>query len=192
LFPIGGYKKSEIRKLAKKFRLPNFAKKDSQGICFIGKINVTNFLKRHIKAPKGQIVDTQGEILGEHDGLPFYTIGQRSGMKLGGHGPYYVVDKNKRKNQLIVTNNPKDKMLWKKVFTLKKITWVNEQPKLPLRAGVVIRYHHPAFQALIKKQKNGKLLVSFLKPQRAITSGQSAVIYKDQEVLGGGVIESVR
>lgn len=149
LFPIGGYQKTEIRKLAKKFKLPNFAKRDSQGICFIGKIDVTDFLKTNIKAKKGEIVSTNGEVLGQHDGLPFYTIGQRSGLKVGGNGPYYVVSKMKRKNQLIVTNSPNDKELWKKEFEIKNVTWTADPPRLPLNAGVVIRYHHPAFRARI-------------------------------------------
>jgi tRNA-specific 2-thiouridylase len=122
LFPIGHLKKPEVRELAVKFGLPNAAKKDSQGICFIGKINVTEFLKEHVKAHAGEIVTTTGQALGSHSGLPFYTIGQREGMGLGGNGPYYVAGKDFMGNKLIVTNNQQDPMLWKKEFTVTDVT----------------------------------------------------------------------
>ena len=191
LFPIGHMPKAEVRKLAKKFKLPNATKKDSQGICFIGKINVTDFLKAYMKAKGGEIVDTKGKILGKHSGLPFYTIGQREGMNLGGDGPYYVVSKNFRSNKLVVTNNKTDKLLWKKKFTVEGLSWVGEKPKLPLQTGVTIRYHHPEYDAKIRLMKKNKLEIIFGQAQRAITEGQAAVIYKGHELLGGGIIEKV-
>jgi tRNA-specific 2-thiouridylase len=190
LFPIGDLKKSEVRKLAKKFKLPNAEKKDSQGICFIGKINVTEFLKAHIKGKKGEIVTSSGQVLGHHSGLPFYTIGQREGMNLGGNGPYYVVSKNFKANKLVVTNNKEDKGLWKKEFTVSDLSWVGSVPKLPLRTGVTIRYHHPEEGARVEG-RGERLRVTFTKPQRAITEGQAAVFYKGDELLGGGIIEKV-
>ena len=108
-----------LRTGSPEFKLPNAEKKDSQGICFIGKINVTEFLKAHIRANEGMIVTTSGQTIGRHDGLPYYTIGQREGMKLGGSGPYYVVNKNFKANQLVVTNDKQDKQLWKKEFTVR-------------------------------------------------------------------------
>jgi tRNA-specific 2-thiouridylase len=190
MFPIGDKKKSEVRELAKKFKLPNAAKKDSQGICFIGKINVKEFLKAHIKAKAGEIVTTTGQVLGNHSGLPFYTIGQREGMNLGGRGPYYVVNKDFKSNKLIVTNDKQDKQLWKKKFTISDLSWVNEKPKLPLHTGLTIRYHHPDYLATLKETKQG-LSAVFDEPQRAITSGQAAVIYQGDELLGGGVINEI-
>jgi len=192
LFPIGYLKKSEVRELAKKFKLPNAAKKDSQGICFIGKINVTEFLKAHIKAQVGEIVTTSGQVLGSHDGLPYYTIGQREGMRLGGQGPYYVVNKDLKANKLIVTNNKEDQELWKKEFTITDVTWVGEKPVLPLRTGVSIRYHHPDYEARIKEHVTKNILeITFDEPQRAITAGQAAVVYSGEELLGGGIIDRI-
>ncbi|HEX5429806.1 MAG TPA: tRNA 2-thiouridine(34) synthase MnmA [Patescibacteria group bacterium] len=191
LFPIGHLPKSEVRKLAAAFHLPNAAKKDSQGICFIGKINVTEFLKEHVKAHAGEIVTTSGQLLGSHTGLPFYTIGQREGIGLGGSGPYYVAGKDFAANKLIVTNDKADPLLWKKEFTITGVTWTNEEPKLPLNTGVSIRYHHPDYPANIGRVTKEKLRIKFDEPQRAITPGQAAVIYDGDELLGGGIIESV-
>ena len=194
LFPIGHLKKTQVRELAKKFKLPNAAKKDSQGICFIGKINVIGFLKAHVKAKVGEIVTANGQILGQHDGLPYYTIGQREGMNLGGHGPYYVVSKNFASNRLVVTNDKQDKGLWKKKFTVSNLSWVDKPPKLPFQTGVTIRYHHPEYAAQIEETVNSKqktVMVTFDQPQRAITEGQAAVFYSGDEVLGGGIIDKV-
>jgi tRNA-specific 2-thiouridylase len=192
LFPIGGYKKTEIRELAKKFKLPNAEKKDSQGICFIGKINVTEFLREHVKARAGEIVTTHGQTIGSHTGLPFYTLGQREGIGIGGVGPYYVAGKDFDSNKLIVTNDQKDPMLWKREFTMTDVSWVNEAPKIPLTAGVSIRYHHPDYRAEIRQQASGDSLdVTFDEAQRAITPGQAAVIYDGDELLGGGVIDTI-
>jgi tRNA-specific 2-thiouridylase len=191
LFPIGEYEKSKVRELAKKFNLPTFAKKDSQGICFIGKINVTEFLREHVKATAGEIVSSSGERLGKHSGLPFYTIGQREGIGLGGDGPYYVVAKDFEANKLIVSNDASDPMLWKTDFTIGELSWVGEKPKFPLNIGVSIRYHHPEYEAFVYQLPNNTLHISFDKPQRAITPGQSAVLYQGDEMIGGGIIENV-
>src|SRR3989344_1335842 len=201
LFPIGGYKKSEIRRLARKFKLPTADKKDSQGICFIGKINVGEFLRAHIRAKAGDVVTATGEKIGRHSGLPFYTIGQRGGIGIGGGGPFYVVGKDLKKNQLVVTNKPADKNLWRREFSVSDISWTGQTPKLPLRAGVTIRYHHPEQKALIgripprgragKNPAKGAARIKFAKSQRAITPGQAAVFYKKNELLGGGIIVHV-
>lgn len=191
LFPIGGMLKSEVRSLARKFKLPNADKKDSQGICFIGKINVRQFLMAHLKARPGKILTAKKEIVGTHLGLPFYTIGQREGIGIGGSGPYYAIAKDLKRNVLVVTNDPEDKLLWRKDFVVSDVTWTGKAPKFPLRAKVAIRYHHPEYPALIKPLKTGKLSVTFAKPQRAITIGQSAVVYLKNELLGGGIIEQV-
>ncbi len=191
LFPIGEYHKSEVRELAKKFKLPTYAKKDSQGICFIGKINVTEFLKEHIKAAAGEIVTATGQVVGKHYGLPYYTIGQREGIGIGGQGPYYVVAKQFDSNKLLVTNNKNDPGLWKREFTVGDISWTGNIPQMPSKLGVTIRYHHPDCQALINSSENGILNIRFDQPQRAITPGQSAVIYDGDVCLGGGVIEEI-
>lgn len=191
LFPIGHLPKSEVRKLAKKFQLSNAEKKDSQGICFIGKINVTEFLKAHVKAKVGEIVTTTGQKIGQHTGLPFYTIGQRQGIGLGGSGPYYVVDKNFETNHLVVTNDKEDEQLWKKKFTVTDLSWVNKTPDFPTHTDVTIRYHHPEYSASIEQITDNKLEINFDQAQRAITPGQAAVFYAGDELLGGGVIDQV-
>ncbi|HTL39520.1 MAG TPA: tRNA 2-thiouridine(34) synthase MnmA [Methylomirabilota bacterium] len=191
LFPIGGYKKSEVRDLARKFKLPNAEKKDSQGICFIGKINVGEFLRAHVKAQVGQVVTTQGQVVGRHDGLPYYTIGQREGIGVGGTGPYYVVEKDLTTNHLIVTNNKDDKKLWKQEFTVTDMSWTNHAPEFPKNLGVTIRYHHPDYSAKVELISSDKLKIIFDQPQRAITPGQAAVFYDGEELIGGGVIAEV-
>lgn len=191
LFPIGEYQKSEVRELARKFKLPTHAKKDSQGICFIGQIDVMQFLREHIKAQAGQIVTPAGQVVGSHTGLPYYTIGQREGIGIGGSGPYYVVGKDFQANKLLVTNNKLDPQLWKSEFMLGDLTWTHQKPDLPLNAGVSIRYHHPDYPALISGLKDGTMIVRFEAPQRAITPGQSAVIYQGEKLIGGGIIEAV-
>ena len=190
LFPLGGMPKSDVRKLALEFKLPNATKKDSQGICFIGKINVTEFLKVHIKARAGEMVTPEGKVLGQHSGLPYYTLGQREGIGIGGSGPYYVVGKDLGANKLIVSNNGQDPLLWRSEFTVTDLTWVVDEPKFPLQSGLTIRYHHPDFPALVTKIGE-KLHIKFDQPQRAITPGQAAVIYNGEELVGGGVIEQV-
>ncbi len=186
LFPIGNYTKTQVRNLAKKFKLPVFKIPESQEICFI-QTTINDFLARHIKQKSGRIVDTKGKILGYHQGLTFYTIGQRKGIKLPG-GPFYVLDKNLKKNVLIVTRNEKD--LFKKELIAKKVNWISgKEPKLPLKIKAKIRYRHTAASTIIIKTLNSRTYhLKFNRPQRAITPGQSVVFYKGQEVLGGGII----
>jgi tRNA-specific 2-thiouridylase len=191
MFPLGEYKKSEIRKLAKKFKLPNAEKKDSQGICFIGKIDVREFLKAHLKAKAGDIIDQHGNNVGRHDGLPYYTIGQREGIGIGGKGPYYAVGKDIKKNILNVTNDPKDAKLWRREFVVTNLSWTGEEPTFPLTTGVTIRYHHPEYMAEVVRVEGAGVRVVFEEPQRAITEGQAAVFYDKDVLIGGGVISSV-
>lgn len=199
LFPIGGYTKKEVKQLAKNFKLPTKDIPESQEVCFI-ETTTSNFLKKHLGTKAGRIINTKSEMVGEHQGLWFYTIGQRKGIKLSG-GPFYVLDKNVKENLLIVTQNKKD--LYKKELVAKNINWISGNlPKFPLKAKAKIRYRHQSAAATIMKQKSGKVKVIFSKPQKAITPGQSVVFYspsqvfkknlggqKGQEVLGGGMIE---
>jgi len=184
LFPIGRYKKTEIRKLAKKFKLPVFDIPESMEICFI-QTSINDFLRKHLFQRKGKIINQQGKVIGKHLGLWFYTIGQRKGLGISG-GPYYVLDKKFKKNILIVTKNEKD--LFEKELTLKNVNWIlGKKPKLPKKIKARIRYRHkPASATLIFQKKTLKLI--FNRNQRAITPGQSAVFYKNQEVLGGAII----
>lgn len=190
LFPIGEYTKPQIRVLAKKFKLPTFDKPDSQGICFIGEIDVRDLLRRNLTMKSGAIVTTDGEILGKHEGLPLYTIGQRGGLDVGGKGPYYVVAKNEKKNTVIVSNNPKDELLWGRECIISELTWTREMI-VPTKAEVTIRYRHPAYPATIEPIAKNKLKIVFTESQRAITPGQLAVLYHGDELLGSGIIDSL-
>lgn len=196
LFPVGDYTKNEIKKIAKDLDLPAHKSKESQEICFIN-TNLHEFLRKRINTNKGLIITKDGKKVGEHEGLAFYTIGQRKGIGIGGIGPFYVIDKNYKKNELIVAQGDFNKALFKKEMLVKKINWINEtnlpadRQGLPLKCKVKIRYLHPAMPATINEQQtmnNEQLKVFFNKKQRAITPGQSAVFYRGNEVLGGGII----
>ena len=185
LFPVGNYKKPKVREMAKKFGLPVHAKKDSQEVCFVG-TSLKSFLKKYLKVKSGKIVALEsGKNLGDHDGLPFYTIGQRRGLKLGG-GPWYIVKMDVKKNILFVSRD--QKKLLSKELVAGKVSWISgAAPKLPLRVKVKIRYKHKEASCVIKKVKNNYKII-FDKPQRAITAGQSVVFYRRDEVIGGGII----
>lgn len=185
LFPIGNLTRKEVEKLAKNFNLPVLKTRKSVELCFVqGKLN--DFLKRYLKERPGKIVDTQGKILGEHRGLWFYTIGQRKGIFLSG-GPYYVLEKNIKKNLLIITKKEKD--LYKKELIASNVNWIaSREPKLPLKVTAKIRYRQEPAVAKIFKLKNKNYKLIFEKPQRAITPGQSVVFYKKDKLLGGGII----
>ena len=182
LFPLGDYTKEQVRGLARKFNLSVAEKKDSQEICFT--TDIYEFLKSRIHTNKGPIITTEGKKIGEHKGLIFYTIGQRKGIKVGGIGPFYVVKKDFKKNALIVAQSDFNEALFKKEFTVSKANWINKPKRFPFKCSVKIRYGHKAVLCVVSKSK-----INFLNPQRAITPGQSAVFYKNNEVLGGGVIE---
>lgn len=185
LFPVGGYTKTQVRKLAKKFKLPVFKTPESQEICFV-RTTINDFLRKHLKQKAGNIADKNGRVMGRHRGLWFYTIGQRKGIGLSG-GPYYVLDKDFKKNLLIVTKNRKD--LYRKEMIVKNINWIlGKSLKLPLKVKAKIRYRqNPAF-ATVYKMQGTKYKILFNVPQPAITLGQSVVFYRGQELLGGGII----
>ncbi len=186
LFPIGDYSKKEVRQLAKKFKLPVLKIPESMEICFVS-TTINDFLKRHLKTNPGKIVTVKGKEIGQHQGLWFYTLGQRKGIGVSG-GPYWVLDKDLNKNTLIVTKNEKD--LSKKRLTARDVNWISGvQPKLPLEIKAKIRYQHQPATAVITKKKNSKnYLITFARAQRAITPGQSVVFYKNEVLLGGGII----
>jgi len=183
--PLGSYLKSDVRKLAKKFKLPVLEEKESQDICFAGN-DIQAFLRKNMKLRPGSIVDESGKIIGRHRGLPLYTLGQRKGIHIGGTGPYFVMGKNSGKNELAVTNDPKK--ILKKEFWVKNANWIDGSVKFPLKAKVQIRYHAEKVSAIIKPRESGELTVKTKKPLRAVTPGQSAVFYINKEVLGGGII----
>ncbi len=187
LFPVGEYDKPEIRRIAKRAKLPTAEKPDSQGICFIGEVNISEFLKTQIKPQVGDIITTDGKKIGTHDGVYYYTIGQRKGIGIGGGVPYFVVSKNIEKNQLIVARGSWSEELFYDSCDVTNLTWTNTEPKLPLKCSVKTRYRQQDQECeILKDKKNIKAV--FKQKQRAITSGQSAVFYKKDECLGGGII----
>lgn len=181
IFPVGDYTKPEVRKMAKKFGLTNAGKKDSQGVCFIGPLNMKGFLKNYIRPKKGPIMENN-KIIGAHDGIYYYTIGQRHGLDIkNGKGPYFVVKKDIKKNIIYVG---KEKDLECKKAKIKNINWLAKPEKFPALVDVKIRYRTKLQKAELNK--NGTMI--FKKPARAITQGQSAVFYKGRQVIGGGII----
>lgn len=184
LMPIGEMHKPEVRKLAKKLGLATADKKDSQGICFVGKVGIKEFLLNELGPQKpGGIVDQQGNEIGQHDGAIFYTIGQRHGLDVGGGLPYYVSRKDMNANTVYVTTNLDDANLWAKEVTLQDLHWINEPPKSSKGYKVRLRYRGPLIDCTIDKNQ-----LTLSEAQRGLAAGQSAVVYDDDNVLGGGII----
>lgn len=185
--PIGEYKKSQVRAMAKKYKLPNAERKDSQGICFIGPISVSQFLRSRLPIKGGQVLDENGRQIGLHDGVWFYTIGQRQGAGVSGQRvPRYIAKKDAHTNTLwaVPENHP---WLYSNGFTVTDFSFVDGQ--IPEgEVDVVIRYHHETKRGIIKKEKDATLKVILEEPEKAITAGQSAVFYNGEKLLGGGVI----
>ena len=189
LFPLGNYTKDEVRKIAKKYKFEIQNQKESQEICFIQDKYYGDFLQKHLKLKFGDIVDVDNNILGSHKGLPLYTIGQRRDIRIGGTGPYYVIGLNRRKNQLIVSDNKNDKKLYSRELIAKKVNWISGSvPKFPLKVKAKTRYRMDEQSAKIDRIKN-KYIITFSRSQRAVMSGQSIVFYKGNEILGGGIIK---
>ncbi|MDD4382290.1 MAG: tRNA 2-thiouridine(34) synthase MnmA [Candidatus Dojkabacteria bacterium] len=183
IFPLGNYTKKEIRDIAKELGFENANKSDSQDICFVEDGNYSSLIhpKDNIK---GDIVDVDGNVIGEHNGIYNYTIGQRKGIKISSNKPLYVVGIDKEKNRVIVGD--KDK-LFSKSLVAKDINWI-DIPKNRMLVTARIRYHSKEALAIIE-QKDDSVLVKFFRSQRAITPGQSVVFYKGKNLLGGGVIQ---
>ncbi len=189
LFPIGEFKsKDEVRELAKKLGLATAEKKDSQGICFVGKVGIKDFLLHELGPQKpGPIIDQNNKTIGEHDGAIFYTLGQRHGLDVGGGLPYYVVNKNMIKNEVYVTTKLDDDRLWRKEIKLIDPHWINEIPKSAQSYKVRTRYRAPLIECKLEL-KNDNLSVELSEPIRAVTPGQSAVIYEGERVIGGAIV----
>lgn len=188
LFPIGGKKKSEVRALAKKLKLPNANKKESMGLCFVGQIRLKDFLEQKLKVKPGPIIDMAGKQIGEHQGLAFYTIGQRQGINVGKDGPWFVVSKNLKTNTLIVTNNPNDPALETKQVAIHSVNWITPPKQFPVKLTGRFRHQGSLEKLIVTAQGHGQYLVDFAKPQKAVASGQSLVLYDGKICVGGGVI----
>lgn len=191
LFPLSDLTKPEVRQIAKECDLINHDKKDSTGICFIGKRKFKEFLSKFISYEPGIIQDLDGNLLGKHDGLSFYTIGQRKGLKLGGKGDaWYVAKKDLKNNILVVSQGVDNPALFSTRLKAFKLSLVNEnyQIKTPFKCKAKIRYRQLDQDCIIEKINDDNVLVSFEKPQRAVTEGQSIVFYKSDICLGGAII----
>lgn len=194
MFPIGHLTKQEVRQIAKKQTLATHAKKDSTGICFIGKRKFKEFLSKFIPYKTGEIKTLDEKSVGTHQGLSFYTIGQRKGLQIGGRGDaWYVVKKDLNKNILYVVQGKDHIALFAKALTAKKTTWItnNFHPTFPYRCKAKIRYRQKDQSCTIEKIENDHIYVTFEEPQRAITEGQSIVFYQKDICLGGAIISSV-
>ncbi len=189
LFPVGKYKKTQVRNMARRFNLPNCNRKESMGLCFVGKIRLNDFLTQKIKPKPGKIIDIKGNILGEHNGIFRYTIGQRQGLKIGSTGPYYVVSKDLPTNSIVVTNNPKDRALQTRSVQISDVNWINKPKKFPSHLKGRFRHQQALQDLTIQIAVNGIYDVEFKTPQLAVASGQSLVLYKGRECLGGGIIQ---
>ncbi len=192
-FPLGELTKTEVRRIARQAGLHNHAKKDSTGICFIGERRFRDFLHRYLPHNPGPMVDEAGLVLGEHIGLAYYTRGQRQGLAIGGRvdrpeAPWYVLDKDIARNQLVLTQNP-DALL-NNFLTACSLNWLGDPPALPLPCTAKVRYRQPDQAAIVRPKADGNVSVQFDVPQRAITTGQYVCFYEDDACLGGGVIES--
>ncbi len=194
LFPVGDLPKAQVRAIAEEIGLINHAKKDSTGICFIGERKFKTFLNDYLPAQPGKIETVTGEVVGKHDGLMFYTIGQRQGLQIGGRKgkselPWYVAHKDLARNVLVVVQG-EDPALFKSTLLCSQLTFTHEPPAFPCRLMAKTRYRQPDQACQVSKIADDRLQVTFDQPQRAITPGQSIVFYQDDICLGGGIIES--
>jgi len=199
VFPLGELRKDEVRRRAHAAGLRVHDKPDSTGICFIGERPFREFLSRHLHSAAGPIENAAGEVIGEHGGLAFYTLGQRSGLGLGGRAgaaaaPWYVADKDIRRNALIVVQDHDHPLLMSDGFEVEEVRWLDErEAEAPtIECAVKTRYRQPDIACRVHRDGGGRVQVSLQVPARAVTPGQYAVFYRGDACLGGGVIGARR
>ncbi len=198
LFPLGAMRKTDVRRIAREARLPCSEKKDSTGICFIGERPFRSFLERYVDPAPGPIVDPEGRMLGRHDGLPYYTIGQRQGLRIGGRAggsgsPWYVYGKDLDGNRLRVAQGREHPALYCREVIAQDVHWIaGTPPRLPLRCRGKIRYRQPDQPCTVHPEAQDRIRVRFDAPQWAAAPGQSLVLYDQDTCLGGGNIEAAR
>jgi tRNA-specific 2-thiouridylase len=196
LMPLGDLQEHDVRERARRAGLPVFDKPDSTGICFIGERPFRDFLAKFLREEPGPIVTPEGERLGTHRGLAFYTLGQREGLQIGGRrgrdeAPWYVAIKDSARNALVVVQGHDHPLLSSSALVTEQIHWLVPAPTAALRCTVKVRYRQPDQAATLEPLANGAARVIFERPQRAVTPGQYAVVYDGERCLGGGIIESV-
>lgn len=188
IFPLGELTKPEVRELAKKHKLITADKKESMGICFVGKVGIKDFLLQYVKPKAGKIIDQHGKVIGEHDGAIFYTIGQRHGLEVGGGLPYYVSGKDMKKNIIYVTTNLQDENLWSREVKLTDVFWINEKPDKQDKLTVRLRHRAKLIPAKLLNKSSNFWIAELNDEVRALTPGQSAVFYSGNLCLGGGIL----
>lgn len=197
LFPVGELPKTEVRKIAEEIGLKNAKKKDSTGICFIGERHFKQFLQQYLPAKSGVMKTPEGKIVGKHDGLMYYTLGQRQGLGIGGQknaveAPWFVLDKDLENNILIVGQGHDHPLLLSNQLIATQLHWVSGKPPvIPFTCKAKTRYRQADQECIITAIENDQAFVEFPKQQWAITPGQSVVFYQDEVCLGGGVIENL-
>ena len=193
IFPLGHMTKKQVKQLAKKNFLPTAEKKESMGLCFIGKRPFRPFLKKYLFGYlPGNFEDLEGNIVGTHEGYAFYTIGQRKGLKIGGKGPaWFVVGKDISRNIIFVAQGENHPSLFYDDLTANELSWIEKEPEdFPFTCMAKIRYRQKDTTCTIEKIIKGIAFVTFEKPQRAITARQAIVFYKKNRCIGGGMILS--
>lgn len=197
VFPVGHLTKPEVRQIAERAGFANHAKKDSTGICFIGERNFRRFLTRYLGAQPGEIRTPEGDFVGTHQGLMYYTLGQRQGLGIGGRRgdsgePWFVVEKDMTRNVLVVVQGDDDPRLFSQGLHATSLHFIAGEPlRWPLRCRAKTRYRQADQDCTVQRAQDGTYEVIFDEPQRAVTPGQSVVLYLDQECLGGGVIDAL-
>lgn len=190
LFPLGELTKTQVRQIACDAGLPNASRKESMGICFVGKVGIQDFLRQYVTAEPGKILDENGKYLGEHSGAIFYTIGQRSGLGIGGGMPYYVTGKDMDANVVYVTKDLSSSLLWSDSIQMTSLHWIGESPIAGQAIRVRTRHRAPLINGIIEKVDTNTTTIKLEEPVRALTPGQSTVVYRSEsnECLGGGII----
>ncbi|ASA97860.1 MULTISPECIES: tRNA 2-thiouridine(34) synthase MnmA [Anoxybacillus] len=193
LFPIGELQKSKVREIAKEAGLATAGKKDSTGICFIGERNFKQFLSNYLPAQPGEMQTLDGEVKGTHDGLMYYTIGQRHGLGIGGSGePWFVVGKNLKDNILYVAQGFDNELLYSDAIIATNVNWVSgRKPSEPMSCTAKFRYRQPDVPVTVEMIDETTARVSFEQRVRAVTPGQAVVFYNGEQCLGGGTIDQV-
>ena len=196
LFPLGEWTKTDVRAKARSLGLPVFDKRDSTGICFIGERPFKEFLQRFLPSKPGPILTAEGETVGEHPGLAFFTLGQRSGLAIGGQSghaeaPWYVALKDSARNALIVVQDHEHPLLLQQRVVTGPAHWLMPAPTGELRAEVKLRYRQADQACRVTTLPQGLLQIDCLEPQRAVTPGQFAVLYQGTRCLGGAVIDAL-
>ena len=191
LFPLGDIDKTEVREIANQLNLTIANKKDSTGICFIGERDFRKFLQNYIPMKPGKIVDIDTlEIIGDHEGVFYYTIGQRKGFRVGGNrGPYFCVGKNVKENLLYLTSIYNEDYLYSDRAYITNVNWINKENIDDLDIECKFRYRQPDQKIHIKKVSDSEVILTYPQKIKAVTPGQQAVFYLNGELLGGGVID---